>query len=299
MRNPKQGTTTGASTVAASSSSDPSKAKEEIASTSSATEDRASILMKRLRKAFQSKTNNKQPDSIESSEHSTLKSRINRIPQYSDMIPISLSCEYPDAYFEKRLEYAKQVEEREKAIVKMQKEQEALLATPEAEATNTTNNIPPIPIPPDIPGRDDLRTITSAEEIFGSDDQQTKSHPLYLPKNKEFVKHLDQKCFRAIQGRYFGLNSNAIADPYFFGPNAPGLGGLNFSASTGLATASTGGGAGALGSPLLVMPAQPSSSIAASSKAVAAAAVTKTTTPQQTSKDVGKTNNKPVAKPVV
>ncbi len=304
IRDPNQGTATEASAAAAPSSSGPSKSKEEITSTSSATdetkltEDRASILMQRLRKAFRSEPDDKQPDSIGSSQHAALKKRMNRIPQYSDMIPISLSCECPDAYIEKRLQYAKKVEEREKAIVKMQKKQETLLATPEAEAMNGTRDIPPIPIPPDIPGRDDLRTMTSNEEIFGSDDQQTKSHPLYLPKNKEFVKHLDQKCFHAIRGRYFGLNSNAIADPYFFGPNAPGLGGLTFSASTGLATASTGGGGGALGSPLFVMPAQPSSSVAASSK-VAVAAATKMTTPQQaTSKDITKTNNKPVAKPV-
>lgn len=255
------------------------KAEAESTSTQDPTamasqkEDRATALMNRLRNALQPKTNDETPDSIMSSENGSDNAptdstkRSNRIPQYSDMIPISLSLTYPEKYIQKRLEYVKKVNEREKAIIEMQEKQhEALLTDPMTETKMNTNNIPPIPIPPDVPTRDDLRRITNVEEIFGSQDQQQQNHPLYIPKNKELVKHLDQNCFRAIDGRYFGLSSNAIADPYFFGPNAPGIvGGLTFSASTGLATASSSGGGAAFGSLLFTMPTQPSSSSTPSS----------------------------------
>ncbi len=300
IRNPTKAQAPTATTTT-SSSSDP---KEESPPISAAPplvqdstpkpkpiEDRAAILMKRLKKAF-CKTNDKQPDSIASSENSS-KPRNNRIPQYSDMIPISLSSEYPDAYIQKRLEYVKQVEERERAIVKMQ---QVLFDSPDGEARKT-NDIPPIPSPPNVPTRDCLRAMTAMEDLFGSDDQQQKSHPLYLPKSKEFVKHLDTRCFHAVDGRYFGLSSNAISDPYFFGPNAPGLSGLSFSGSTGLATASTVGNAG-LGPQLFMMPAQPSSSIAAANqKTLSTTASTKTATAPQVSKDLSK-SIKPIAKPV-
>ena len=268
-----------------SSSSDPA-IKTEAASTSLmasqdpkpiVTEDSAIILMKRFKKAFQPKTNLQTPDSVASSSGTAdipsiaSKKPRSRIPQYSDMIPISLSLTYPDEYVQKRLEYIEKVNEREKAIVHVQeKQQEALRTNPEADTTFNSKAIPPIPIPPDVPARENLRSMTNVEEIFGSEDQQQKSHPLYLPKNKEFVKHLDNRCFRAMDGRYFGLTSNAIADPYFFGPNAPGIVGLNLSASTGLAIASTVGGAASLGLPLFTMPAQQSS---ASSSATASSKV--------------------------
>ena len=256
------------------------------------TEDRSVILMKRLKNAFQ--TNYKKNYSVASSpvnadtSSTASTNRCKRIPQYSDMVPISLSSTYPDEYIQKRLEYVKKVNEREKAIVATQERQEEALQTdPEAEIGGNKNDIPPIPIPPDVPVRDDLRSMTKADEIFGSKEQQERNHPLYLPKNKEFVEHLDERCFRAIDGRYFGLSSNAISDPYFFGPNAPGIVGLNLSTTTGLATASTGGGAGAFGSPLFTMPAQPSSSSASM----------KITTTTQASIDV--TKKQPIAKPVV
>jgi hypothetical protein len=246
-------------------------------------------LMKRLTKAFQIKTNDKQYDSVASPENSLMKEtkkrsslsssinadtssttssrkRCSRVPQYSDIVPKSLTLTYPEDYIRKRLEYVKKINEREKAIVDLQEKQEALQTAPEASAKKNTNAIPPIPRPPNVPLRDDLQAITNVEEIFGSEDQQHRSHPLYLPKNQLLVDHLDKRCFHAMQDRYFGLSSNAIADPYFFGPNAPGIGGLNLSASTGLATASTGGGGGSLGSPLFMMPAQPSSISAASPK---------------------------------
>ena len=165
------------------------------------------------------------------------------------------------------MEFIRKVNERETAIVVLQEEQEALEST-EGRVGNSTDSVPPIPEQPEVAALGDLRGITHNEEIVGSEDQQQQSHPLYLPKNKLLVDHLDKRCFHIINGRYFGLSSNAIADPYFFGPSAPGMAGLNLSASTGLATASTGGGAGSLGGPLLMIPAQPlSSSLSSSSSA--------------------------------
>ena len=245
-------------------------------------------IMKRLTKAFQIKTNDKKSDSMASPKNSLMnetkksslspsinadassttssRKRSSMIPQYADIVPKSLTLTYPEDYIQKRLEYVKKINEREKAIVDLQEKQDALQTAPEASAKKPTKAIPPIPRPPNVPLRDDLRAITNVEEIFGSEDQQQRSHPLYLPKNQQLVDHLDKRCFHSMHDRYFGLSSNAIADPYFFGPNAPGIGGLNLSASTGLATASTGGGGGYLGSPLFTMPAQPSLLSAASSK---------------------------------
>ena len=248
-------------------------------------------LMKRLTKVFQKKMNAKKSDSMASPKNSFMnetkkpslssstnadasstissRKRSTMIPQYADIVPKSLTLTFPEDYVQKRLEYVKKINEREKAIVDLQEKEDALQTAPEASAKRTTKAIPPIPRPPSVPLRDDLRTITNVEEIFGSEDQQQRSHPLYLPKNQQLVDHLDKRCFHSMHDRYFGLSSNAIADPYFFGPNAPGIGGLNLSASTGLATASTGGGGGSLGgSPLFTMPAQPSSLSAASSKTV-------------------------------
>ena len=234
---------------------------------SSLTEDRTVVLMNRLKKAFRPKTNPETTVSVVSTNE-TSRQQTNRIPQYSDMIPVSLSLPYPEKYIEKRLEYAKKVEEREKAIVDLQEKYlNDFLTHPDADLTENAGDIPPIPIHPDVPTRDDLRSITKGEEeIFGTEEQQEQSHPLYLPKNKDFVKHLDKNCFRAFDGRYFGLSSNAIADPYFYGPNAPGIvGGLTFSTSTGLATASAGGAGGSLGSLLFTMPAPLTSSSSSSS----------------------------------
>jgi hypothetical protein len=273
-------TTTTKATTKAEPSALP--ATQESKPQSSPTKDQAgeiknlqpiSTLMERLTKAFQkphSVSNKGNPPSTSSSlfadaSSTTARKRYSKIPQYSDIVPISLNLDYPDAYVEKRLEYVKKVDQREKAIVDLQGKQDGLHTGPDAKARNV---VPPIPKPPEVPTRDDLQMITNVEDVFGSDDQQLRSHPLYLPKNQELVDHLDKRCFHATEGRYFGLSSNAIADPCFFGPNAPGIGGLNLSSSTGLATASTsaGGGAGALGSPLFTMPAQPSTAPAAGTK---------------------------------
>lgn len=87
-------------------------------------------------------------------------------------------------------------------------------------------------------------------------------YPFYLPKtgDQTMVAHLDKGCFHIVDGRYFGLYSNYIADPNFVGPNAPGLSGLSLSGGTGLATANTGGG-GSSGGTLLSAPSQSGASV--------------------------------------
>ena len=87
------------------------------------------------------------------------------------------------------------------------------------------------------------------------------NHPLYPPRpegGQSLVSHLDKDCFHVVDGRYFGLSSNRIADPNFCGPNAPGLHGLSLSGGTGLATANTGGGSSAT---LLTAPSQSGASV--------------------------------------
>ena len=95
------------------------------------------------------------------------------------------------------------------------------------------HSIPPAPTPPRI------------NELVGiNHDEFEDHHPEYPLKGKEpFVSHLDKNCFHIVDGRYFGLRTNSIADPHFVGANAPGIAGLNLSGGTGLATAHSGGGA--------------------------------------------------------
>ena len=97
--------------------------------------------------------------------------------------------------------------------------------------------IPPIPEPPSPPQIKDMNGL----DLETFEDQ----HPYYLPKGKEhFVAHLDKNCFHIVDGRYFGLLTNNIADPHFVGPSAPGISGLNISGGTGLATAHSGSSSG-------------------------------------------------------
>jgi hypothetical protein len=180
--------------------------------------------------------------------------RDKNIPKYSDMIPLSLTLPYPDKYIEKRLEYVKEIGIREKAIVTLQKEQEPFETTQERRENSkcSVQDIPPIPVLPDSPTLSEMKDIPCIENIFGSEEQHKQHHPFYLPKNKMLVDHLDKRCFHIVEGRYFGLLSNSIADPHFFGPSATGIG--NLSSSSGLSTATFGG-------PLLIAPAQPSSTV--------------------------------------
>jgi hypothetical protein len=163
-----------------------------------------------------------------------------------------LTIPYPESYIQKRIEYVKQVEARERAIVAFQQaEEEAYMARFRNETANGTSHappsvesIPPIPEPPTPP---------RIEEFKGHRDADFKAkyadhYPYFLPKGKEgFVSHLDKECFHVTEGRYFGLHSNFIADPNFVGPNAPGIAGVNASGGAGLATSTAGGGSNTAG----------------------------------------------------
>lgn len=180
------------------------------------------------------------------------KKRRRRPWQFSDMVPVSLTIPYPESYIRKRIEYVKQIEARERAIVAYQQaEEEAYMARFRNETANGTSHappsvesIPPIPEPPTPP---------RIEEFKGHRDAEFKAkyadhYPYYLPKGKEgFVSHLDKECFHVTEGRYFGLHSNFIADPNFVGPNAPGIAGVNASGGAGLATSTAGGGSNTAG----------------------------------------------------
>ena len=229
------------------------------------------ILIKRILKAFPTNKKENICSSVSSLKQSSMhgtkslfstnanthtktsRNQRSRNPQYKDIIPVSLSFTYPDEYIKQRLEYVLKVDNREKAIVALQEKEDLHQGASNAMFTK----IPPIPNPPGITMQDDVSDNTKDENIFGSNDQQQRSHPLYLPKNQVLVDHLDKRCFHIVHGRYFGLSSNSIVDPNFCGPNAPCIGGLNLSASTGLATASSGGGAGSPGVPLFSISVQP------------------------------------------
>jgi hypothetical protein len=101
--------------------------------------------------------------------------------------------------------------------------------------------VPDIPTPPSPP---------QLFEIDGDDtniDNNTSS--MRVPKMKSaLLQHLDPQCFVPnMDGRYFGLISNSIADPQFVGPTSTGIRGTTFGGGTGLATSYVGGGRGASG----------------------------------------------------
>lgn len=178
-------------------------------------------------------------------QHETLfegkSSRKRRRPwSFKEMIPVSLTMNFPRTYVERRKAYNKQVHKRERAIVALQEaeEQEELNGTTGNESIEKGNIvIPPIPDPPSPPHLSECTTDDSDYKDIYNDD----AHPIYIPKGREkCVAHLDEKCFHVTNGRYFGLVSNMISDPNFVGPNAPGIAGVSASAGAGLATSTTG-----------------------------------------------------------
>ncbi|CAJ1946447.1 unnamed protein product [Cylindrotheca closterium] len=177
--------------------------------------------------------------------HSEAPRKRQKLKSWKDMAPLSLTLPYPESFVRKQLEYVDEVNKRESAILAYKKEVETLeRENPELLEENSNANqetkkkpatvVPPIPRPPSPPHLSDLATVETRE--FND-----TAHPIYLPKSKELLAHLDKDCFHISEGRYFGLSSNVIADPHFVGPVAPGLNGLNLTASNGLATAPAGG----------------------------------------------------------
>lgn len=104
--------------------------------------------------------------------------------------------------------------------------------------------VPDIPFPPDHP------SIVEVDETSENNDETTKDcNTMYIPRvDPKFIRHLDPACFfPTVEGRYFGLLSNYIADPQFVGPLATGIRGVTSGGGTGLATSYVGGGRGAAG----------------------------------------------------
>ncbi|GAX26249.1 hypothetical protein FisN_16Lh077 [Fistulifera solaris] len=157
---------------------------------------------------------------------------------FRDMMPISLTINYPRDYVEKRKTYIQQVHERERAIVALQEAEELdELPSNQEMSAKQKITIPPIPIPPSPPHLSECTMDDNDYQNLLNED----AHPLYIPKGRErCVAHLDEKCFHITNGRYFGLASNLIADPNFVGPNAPGIAGVSASAGAGLATSTSG-----------------------------------------------------------
>ncbi|GKY95283.1 hypothetical protein MPSEU_000490300 [Mayamaea pseudoterrestris] len=164
-----------------------------------------------------------------------------------DMVPISLTIPLPEEYVRKQIQYVQDVKRREEAIVEYQEAVfNALASRSDDGVEDKVGKIPADPLLPTVPAIPDPPTPPRLTELSGSLVELYhdigKGH-IYLPKGKEdFVAHLDPKCFHITEGRYFGLESNLIADPNFVGPNAPGIAGINASGGSGLATSSSGGG---------------------------------------------------------
>ena len=152
------------------------------------------------------------------------KQRKRKLDTFRDMIPVSLTMNYPTDYIEKYLDYVDSVQAREKAIVAWQDAQDDVFV----DAEEIKKSIPPIPEPPGPPLLSECH-----DSPFREDCSQ---HPIYIPKAaKDKVAHLDPEAFHVTTGRYFGLRSNTVADPNFYGPNAPGIAGAQ---GTGLSLSS-------------------------------------------------------------
>jgi len=98
--------------------------------------------------------------------------------------------------------------------------------------------IPNLPIPPTPLSEKNLNKA-SATDMHKENNSIHRDEKAVV---KHLVAHLDPESFEK-HGRYYGLLSNAIADPQFVGPNAPGISGANASGGTGLATTYTGSAA--------------------------------------------------------
>ena len=113
---------------------------------------------------------------------------------------------------------------------------------PEPPPPEHVVQIPEIPIPPSPP--------PVVEYNVGEvKDSHASSETIRAPKlNFKMLQHLDPTFFLpSMEGRYFGLLSNDIADPQFTGANCPGIRGITSGGGTGLATSYVGGGRGAAG----------------------------------------------------
>lgn len=112
---------------------------------------------------------------------------------------------------------------------------------------------PKSPPPARVVSIPDIPTPPSPPQLFEIDDDDmdtdNNTTSIRVPKKKtELLQHLDPKCFIPnMDGRYFGLISNSIADPQFVGPTSTGIRGTTFGGGTGLATSYVGGGRGASG----------------------------------------------------
>ena len=140
---------------------------------------------------------------------------------------------------------------------------ECMPPRPKAPGPARVVSIPDIPIPPSPPpvvemGHDNGGDCNIARGIGDKDKQASKGEeandskvaPMLVPKlNQKILQHLDPSLFLPTmsEGRYFGLLSNHIADPQFFGPLAPSIAGTTYGGGTGLATSYVGGGRGAAG----------------------------------------------------
>jgi len=141
-----------------------------------------------------------------------------------------------------------------KEVVVVEKEEdpmECMPPRPKSPPPARAVSIPDIPTPPSPP---QLFEIDSDDNMdMDTDDKNntttTTTSSIRVPKKKtELLQHLDPKCFIPnMDGRYFGLISNNIADPQFVGPTSTGIRGTTFGGGTGLATSYVGGGRGASG----------------------------------------------------
>lgn len=166
---------------------------------------------------------------------------------FDDMIPKSLTFNYPPEFLERKKKNTEDVKLREAAIIESQRAIDAAEDAQEEyeEKLEEWNNWmladpkprdpPPRPVKPMPPP-----TLTPIPPLPTS--PKLPEGKIIDSENKYLVEHLDLDCFNPGQ-RYHGLLSNSIADPQFVGVCAPGLAGIpgNGHSSASLNLAPVGG----------------------------------------------------------
>jgi hypothetical protein len=86
--------------------------------------------------------------------------------------------------------------------------------------------VPDIPIPPSPPSVFEIDEGSNDNLYHWKDEERLDK--MYAPKlDPKLIQHLDPDCFLpTVEGRYFGLLSNSIADPQFVGYSATGIRGV-------------------------------------------------------------------------
>ena len=153
---------------------------------------------------------------------------------FAEMVPTSLTTEYPPDFISKYKKYMKDVQSREVEILHAQRTKDCLDDSLEIYDNELKQwNDKMLEHPKDPPPRP-IRPHISSKIPLIPPIPDPPTPPKQEPVDKKFeslIKHLDPKLFRP-SCRYYGLASNSLTDPQFVGPCAPGIAALTGGSSS-------------------------------------------------------------------